>query len=530
MSSKKLKRVIEAESLAKSDKHEDVNKAIKIYKELCLTSMIDPEERIEIIVSFLKLIPDEGKEILIRFRDLIPFVNGPELRNLVKLLVLICKHPEIEPHERCITATTLYNQCMFDVCFSCFESIAMDKTVTTKYRVEACRYLFFSELPINKELSQECLVEIIENLEIPSDQRYKIIAGFISRTGFSSYLNSKKIPIPYDEEFVYGLQTPFFYETANGIRERILSGQHICSMDHTPEEEKVSICETFLDIARDDKYEENVRADAADVVLRMGRAGQPEIARSIITELGYSALGKTGSLMDKVRTVYNNSQNIHDENISKHVNKFIEKIVEESKLEEMKEYKQVQKEVIGLVKSKEFDKTEKYKIYGALNRISLDTAVFTKYNITMSQLFIIVWIKINQHEKETKGMLEDRLLQELMEMSETCSSGHAGRFVNVFAGVDADINISYEDQITANLAGRIKARIRDIPDSDVRASVSMATFPDASEEDIEIYKTFMDAALESIRAELYGEFVGDGYITHDQFVLYFENAKKAWVL
>ena len=71
-------------------------------------------------------------------------------------------------------------------------------------------------------------------------------------------------------------------------------------------------------------------------------------------------------------------------------------------------------------------------------------------------------IKINQHEKETKGMLEDRLLQELMEMSETCSSGHAGRFVNVFAGVDADINISYEDQITANLAGRIKARILEV--------------------------------------------------------------------
>lgn len=529
--SKKLKRVIEAETLAKSDKSEDVNKSIKIYKELCLSSTINPDDKIEILVSFLKLIPDEGKEMLIRLRDLIPFSVGNEQRNLLKLLVLICKAQEIESHERCITATTLYNQAFYDVCFNCFESIATDKTVLTKYRVEACRYLFFSELPVNKELSQECLNEILEDFEIPSNDRYKIIAGFISRTGFSSYLNAKKIPVVYDEEFVYGLQAPFFYEARNGIRERILSGQHICSMRETvTEEEKVTICEILLDVARDEQLEENIRADAADVVLRMGRPGQPEIARKLITEMGYSALGKKGSLMDRVKTVYNNSQNIHDETISRHVNKFIEKIVEEFAGTKTKEYKEVQKEVIALIKKKGLELDKKYKVYGALNRISIDTAVFTKYNVTMPQLFIQIWLKIQSYDGDAKTMIEDRLIQELAEMGNTCSSGHAGRFVNVFSGIDGDINISYEDQIIANLSGRVKARIRDIPDSDIRASVSMATFPDANEEDIEIYKKFMDTTLENVRNELYNEFVNDSYISRENFEIYFESAKKSWII
>lgn len=530
---KKLKRVVEAETLAKSDDSENVNKSIKIYKGLCLSSTINPDDRIEILVSFLKHVPDEGREMLIRLRDLIPFCHAKELQNLLKLLVLICKNQEIESHERCITATTLYNQAFYDVCFNCFEAIATDKSVVTKYRVEACRYLFFSEIPLNKELSQECLTEILETFEIPSDQRYKIIAGFISRTGFSSYLNAKKVPVVYDEEFVYGLQCCFFYESKNGIRERILSGQHMCSMDHTTEEEKTSICQMLLDVANNENYEENIRADAADVVLRLGRDKQPETARKIITELGYSALGKKGSLMDKIKTVYNNSQNIHDETISKHVNKFIEKIVESSENDENMtppDYAKVQKEVVNLVKRRGLDLDKKYKVYGALNRISIDTAVFTKYNVTMSQLFVQVWIKIQNYDDEIKTTLEDRLVQELIEMGNTCSSGHAGRFVNVFAGVDVDINISYEDQITANLAGRIKARIRDIPDQDVRASVSMATFPDANEEDVAIYRKFIGDALEELRNELYNEFVGDGYISRENFELYFDTARMAWLI
>ena len=58
----------------------------------------------------------------------------------------------------------------------------------------------------------------------------------------SAVLTSLKIDntlvVPYDEEFVFALQVIFFYNDKNGIRERILSGQHMLQMQCVSQEEK----------------------------------------------------------------------------------------------------------------------------------------------------------------------------------------------------------------------------------------------------------------------------------------------------
>lgn len=552
---KKLKRVEEAEALVKSTEikttdyltddektsiTERLNKAVKIYTDLCLTSTITPDDKVEIIVSFLKTIPGEGREMLIRIRDMIPFCKGQEQNRLVRLLVLICKNPGIDSHERSITATTLYNHAFLNICFDCFEAIAVDKTVLVKYRIEACRYLFGSEIEINKEIAQECLIEILEDMALPSDYRYKTITGFISKTGFSTYLNAQKIKIPYDEEFVYGLQTRFFYENQNGVRERILSGQHMLTMDCIDNEEREKIINILLGIAENTSYDENTRADAADVVLRLGTKDQIEKARTLITNLGFSALGKGDkkNILDNVKTIYSNSQNIHDEKIAECVGKFIEKLVKENA--KARPYHEIQQEVVNLLKDRTkqenqdgtplLDNKKKFAALSALNRVSIDTATFTKYNISISEVFVHVWLKILTHPENTdvRKMLEDRLIEELVEMGDTCSSGHAGRFVNVLASVDADLQISYESQIAANLAGRINARIRDISDSDLRASISMGMLSDAEEEDITTFKNFLSTTLTELHDELYKEFVGEKYISKEEFEKFYTSAAKQW--
>lgn len=548
----KLKKVEEAENLAKAPENEPktgeektkmterLNKAVKIYTDLCLTSTIDPEAKAEVIVSFLHSIPDEGREMLIRIRDMIPFCKGQEQDRLVRLLVLITKNPGVDSHERSITATTLYNHAFLDVCFGCFEAIAVDKTVLVQYRVEACRYLFGSEVDNNKEISQECLIEILENLALPSEYRYKIITGFISRTGFSTFLNTQKIKIPYDEEFVYGLQSCFFYEERNGVRERILSGQHMLGMQCVEGDEKEKIINILLDISKNEDYEENIRADAADVVLRLGKSDAVEKAREIIMNLGYSGLGKGDkkNILDRVKTIYSNSQNIHDEKIAECVGKFIEKLFKEEA--KTRPYHEVQQEVVTLLKQRTeeededgeplIDSKKKFSALSALNRVSIDTATFTKYNVSISQVFIHVWAKITSYpaNSDTRKMLEDRLLEELVEMGDTCSSGHAGRFVNVLSAVDADLRISYEAQITANIAGRINARIRVIPDEDLRASISMGILPDAEEEDLGALRTFLATALPELHDELYNEFVGEKYISAADFEKFFAAGSEQW--
>jgi hypothetical protein len=59
--------------------------------------------------------------------------------------------------------------------------------------------------------------------------------------------------------------------------------------------------------------------------------------------------------------------------------------------------------------------------------------------------------------------MKNRLLEELIEMSGTCSSGFASRLVNVISGFgDFNITISWKDQIIANFSGRLNARINNI--------------------------------------------------------------------
>tara|TARA_B100001175_G_C19463548_1_gene617823 strand:+ start:72 stop:863 length:792 start_codon:yes stop_codon:yes gene_type:complete len=75
-----------------------------------------------------------------------------------------------------------------------------------------------------------------------------------------------------------------------------------------------------------------------------------------------------------------------------------------------------------------------------------------------------VYTYISGHEFEEA--LLDRLIQELNEMAYTCSSGFATRILNSLSGFgDFNISISYGDQISGNLLGRMNALARSIADN-----------------------------------------------------------------
>lgn len=528
-----LKKLRDAESLCNSGIHENINKSIKLYKELCLSNL-DPFDKNKIMSSFWKNVKDEAREMLIRWRDMIPFVKGDALAALTKLLLLICENRDIEDHERSITAVHLYNQGFLHVCFRGFESIALDDRCNLDYRIDACRFLIGSEQDENKELAQECLLQII-NGDSPSERRYKIIAGFISRTGISTYLNTTKIKIPYDENFVYSLQMSFFENRENGVRERILSGQHILGMQEAAtSEDKKGVVAELLSIANNQENEENIRADAADVILRLGGAEESKTARDIIIKLGYSGLGKSSDTQpsDRIKTIYNNSQNMHNEKIEESVSKYIEKLIEGYATTKRPTFERVLTGVIQLVKDRGYTQKQKHSVKAALNRISIDTATFTSLKVTLCDILSCVWMKIAEFDKDEdmKKLLEDRLLEELSEMGPTCSSGHSGRFVNVLSAVDDTLRISFEDQIIANVAGRINAKIKAIPDEDMKMSIHAGMFPQADDEDAKIYKDFMKNTITDLEKELRKEFVGDGYVKEEEFRFYFDKAVKEWTI
>ena len=501
-------------------------KGLAIFNRLCLGDDLTTDEKLKVIVKFLQCLPDQGQDMLDRWRDMIHFIRGKKLEKIIELLVSIIQCEDINSLQRLMTAVTLYNHGFIQICYGCFSSLACDKSLLLEYRMDSCRYLFLSEE--HKQTAQDCLLEVIDTDEYDSAFRYRIIAGFISRTGINTMLNMKKLKIAYDEEFVYALQTNFFYNDNNGVIERILSGQHMLQMECVEKDEKDDIGDIILSIANNKELEDNIRADAADVLTRCGNESQRKDSRQIISDIGFNVVDskKEGTLLERSRTVYNDAENIHG--FTDQINRFIEKIIKEADVK-IRSYYEVHSEVSTLIRKHITDPKKKFKAYKALNRISVDTATFTSYKVTLAELFVHTWLRIQKYEDEQKEELEKRLIEELVDMGDTCSSGHSGRFVNVLSKYDVTLRISWEDQIKANVAGRMNARMRDCPDLNIRESLAMAQSEFAEEEDKKVYIKFIEDTVPDLKKELFKEFVGENHVTKAQFEKAFELSVTDWI-
>lgn len=222
---------------------------------------------------------------------------------------------------------------------------------------------------------------------------------------------------------------------------------------------------------------------------------------------------------------------MHDEKISESVIKFIETMVKTS-TEKLPLYNDVHSEISNLIRSAGLSPSDKISTYKALNRISVDTAKFSSYKVTIAEVLIHVWLKITRTKDDTKrALFEKRLIDELIDMGMeggSCSTGHAGRIVNVLYD-EAEIRISFESQILANIAGRMNARIRDVPDQNLKVSLTMGMMENAEKEDQVIYFKFIETNLSELRRELEKEFVGEGYLKQKDFDIFFSNSSKVFL-
>ena len=495
----------------------------KLFNRLCLSKNLPPEFRLMALAKYVKNSPVEGLDMLSRFRDMLPHLSGEPLRETIKILVGVTRSSEFSSHERVMTAVTLWNNNQYHRCYACFADLVNDRRIEVKYRVEASRYLIASENEENIQISQEALLEIIDSKEYSSSYRYSIIAGFIGKTGISTILNAGKLKIPYDEDFVYVLQTNFFYGD-NEPRERVLSGQHLIQMECVDSKEKEEISNMLLEISNSEALSEDIRADAADVVLRLGVGNSKVKARDIIRLLGRQPSGQK-----MLSTVYSDSQNVHNENIIRCVSTFIEKIISETSAQ-IPPFQQVYSEIGNLIRQKKLEPKQRISALKSLNRVSVDSATFTENNVNLAEILIHVWVRIQGHPEEEKVELEKRLIEELVDMSDTCSSGHCARFVNILSTYDVSLRISWEEQIEANVSGRMQARIRDIQDDNLRTKIVLGMLDDSEEEDRQAYVEFVKDQLKVLEKELFSEFVGEGYISEDKFKTAFEKSKSKWEL
>jgi hypothetical protein len=518
---------------------------LNIFNALCMDRSLPNDELLNILIKFFELIPDQGLDMLTRWRDMIPHLRGKTQEKHIELLTNVAKCNDIDIQQRLMTSVCLYNQCWLSESYECFEIIALDNKAPINYRVEACRFLFCDEQnEERKEIAQSSLIDFIERDSMSSKSRYEIIAGFISKTGISCIMNSSKLIIPYDEDFVCGLQTVFFYheydeavygkqsetEHLESIKYKILSAQHMLDMKCNQEniEEKTKIGEILLRYALNAELPEKIRSDACDVLHRLGITEHSKRAREIISELGGNVIDNKGNIEARSFNIYTDKQNVHNENVDKRVQLFIEKIIQETDEIRIRPYKEVFEEVQAMVKSKNLSPDDRMAIHQSLDRVNLDTARFTKYKATIAEIFVHVWLRIINKNSDTRAYLETRLVEELIDMEGWCSTGYASRFVNVLSDTEGDMKIGWNDQIQANISGRINAFIRDETDEDRQSGIVTGMMNDAPDEDKKIYQEFIKDALEVIKNEMETEFVKGGYLSKKDFNLLFIEGSKKW--
>lgn len=263
---------------------------------------------------------------------------------------------------------------------------------------------------------------------------------------------------------------------------RILACQYLLQNLPLSSKESNGCQRILLQFAEDECLDYNLRADAADTLHSLGTRRMKDKAINIINTLG-NAYGEA-------RTFAQNAQNVHTKAVEESVESVIKQLLEQTyttkeregvdyfyiriritdKLDEVREEHTKTEGVCCKYCAK--SDTEEYcseqcKVLGvreddiiaSLNRINMDRLLYSKYNQTLKNLLVQVWLVMKEDEE-----MVGRLLQELEEMSGTCTSGFASRLVNVLSGFQGfNLSMSWEQQIIDNIFGRLNARIRKIP-------------------------------------------------------------------
>ena len=359
------------------------------------------------------------------------------------------------------------------------------------------------DLPISVRV--DCMFVLLEHKDY-RNKGLKYIDEFFNDNGIDGYYRYKTVT---SKAVVLGddlkdLLLRFIGNPSNPVVFKILSCQYILTQFVQDYDLRGHSQKYLLSIIENYEQDYNTRADATDILLQYGDDDCKRVAQLVLEDL---ALG--GQVVS--RTIYQNAQNVHTKSIEDSVNKILcelnnrveTKTTFETALGEFTEY---------------IDSSEKFKdnkagrglcpIRLALQRISVDKAIYGVVNMTLSNIFCKLWSYIKSHQHREELMV--RLCEELEDSNQLCSSGYISRMMNCLSGItDLTLSISYEDQIIANMGAKINNRVIAIEDEDYRDLVleEMMLPSHMYSSRPNFLKFFRDNIL-SIREDLYQEFQG----------------------
>jgi hypothetical protein len=367
-------------------------------------------------------------------------------------------------------------------------------------------------------------------------------AAFLYRTIVSIHRestspdNSEQIsPRRISKEYLHCLYELFFYSVSDD-KHKILASQYLLinKVDETFVESEILI------IAKDSSRPHQIRADAADTLVKLASASGRTQALGILKELGRD--------LTQAPSIGSNRENVHLFDDS--VNEFLLKLgaiklstIQKNGSEQVRSFDDIVDIIHLMPQYQESDATQD-AINSSLLRIRIDQVLYPGSQ-TLSTIFLRIFQTIEKHEN--KDLLLQRLLEELIDMAATCSSGHASRLVNVFSGIDGFIlRVSWKEQIASNVAGRLTALAKVAKDEETRKKYleNDISLSDEQLEKIDSefrekilcemantgienrinWSRFSRTIMSSLIEDLKKEFVESGHLSMDDFVQYFREA------
>lgn len=485
------------------------------------------DERLEALSRLVDTDSDELCEILSTLTGMYQFSRT---KNLEEYLCVIASYAIVPLTYRIDCAKSLPIELGHHHIHHMFETEAQGmKSLPTPVRVQTVMYLIDSEE--HKQDARKWLSEITLDASIDCLYRYRTIQGLeshflstvvVRRRRRRGEPEEDKHP-PLDEKkreaFLYHARwicKQFIQHTGNLFTYRVLACQYLLEKCD-PDDELQEMSEKFLlTVAEDITMAEDLRADACDVILQYGGDTARDAARRLLFVLGGGEQSRNN--------IYKNSQNVHVRAIEDSVQGIVDHLSTYYPENGGKifTFSDACEDIKKKVESDDW-KQEKEAIEGALTRVAIDRAVYGRSNMALSTILTKVWTYVQNSEYREE--LERRLIEELVESNNKCSSGYAGRIVNTLSGFDEkmSVSISFEDQIISNLEARLNTRIRGMDDPDrVEKILDEMTIPVIEYDKRGNFLRFFREHISKIREEMYSEFCQ--YMDDTDYDFYFRKA------
>lgn len=308
---------------------------------------------------------------------------------------------------------------------------------------------------------------------------------------------------------------------------RVICSQNILTKEYIDVELVCFIEEFLLGIIRNNSVNnEQLLADVSDILLRYGRENAKQEAQECIMNLAFK------DSKEKVKTVFNNQQNVHVKEIGESSEEILEFLtslplhkIGGIEIDFRTVYNDLNKKYL---EAEYFlDEDSRKKVDLALNRIHIDRALYSKFSCTLENILVRVYSYIQKSEFCEE--MTKRLFEELIDMSGWCSSGFAYRLLNTLSGFgEFNIRISFTDQVVSNFSGRFYSEIQKVKNPEKKGYITVGFTADKDDNDSEtkkarnIFRKFFMKKIPKIREEMYLEF--KDYMSDSDYDMAFRKA------